>query len=617
MIEPSELEEAGAGEVRLIDADERPSLEAAALGAGRLFASFMPPGPGARGRLALLLEEAVEGALSLRGAAPPGFGASSDLDATLSDQLFRARSAGFRGLTLALPALEGIANLAGALDAEDSAVLRWWIAAAQERAVHLYVDARNRFLGVYGEPVALALLLVAGDAPTHEILPAPEQAASAAAMELSAPLPRCAVLDDFGPLALEPSPPLAPVDIERFTSQPPAVEVEEPLEATAPPPVVGEPATHLEGTELARAMAAIFEDDEAVASAPLTGLDESFDAALAEYARPAGAPSSAPQGGAGGAALDDEAPADEGVSAAGGDERAERVEAPVEPRRSTPLHPRAREQWTEWMRELDGARGPKPLGAIERLFASAYVPLADAVARGLAGPRAVEVLAAWATSFERSYTEAFDALRLRGKRPTMVLDAPEVAQRIGRLHGARSVQLFIIDSLRFDLGLRVQERARALVGQRAALTERLLLWSALPTITEVQLELIGRGPAGLKDLVGEVEAARPVVRGRSAATIRRLKAGHRELYKLDLVESRLAEAGGPLAERLDDLADEVAESLAAHLLGLPPRTLVMVFGDHGFVLDPLDGGTAAARQGGATPDEVLVPGFAWLTGDVH
>jgi hypothetical protein len=53
------------------------------------------------------------------------------------------------------------------------------------------------------------------------------------------------------------------------------------------------------------------------------------------------------------------------------------------------------------------------------------------------------------------------------------------------------------------------------------------------------------------------------------------------------------------------------------MLKLPPKTLVFVFGDHGFVLDPLDGGTTRGRSGGASPEEVLVPAFAWLVGSVH
>ena len=99
----------------------------------------------------------------------------------------------------------------------------------------------------------------------------------------------------------------------------------------------------------------------------------------------------------------------------------------------------------------------------------------------------------------RSYSEAFDALKLRGKRPTMVLDIPDLAHRIGRLHGARAVQLVLVDGMRFDLGLGVQDRLSGLLGRNAALTERLLVWAALPSTTAVQLELLGKGPAGLRE----------------------------------------------------------------------------------------------------------------------
>src|SRR5262249_22829451 len=160
---------------------------------------------------------------------------------------------------------------------------------------------------------------------------------------------------------------------------------------------------------------------------------------------------------------------------------------------------------------------------------TSYVPLADAVLRGIAGSEAQRALATWSQSFEQSYREAFDALRVRGKRPTMVLDVPEIAQRIGRLHGARSVQLVVVDGLRFDLGLRVEQRLRHALGQSAALTERLLLWSALPATTAVQLELLGRGASALPEFTGSVESEVPVARGRMASTLRRVKSGYREL----------------------------------------------------------------------------------------
>src|SRR5262249_45960704 len=117
-----------------------------------------------------------------------------------------------------------------------------------------------------------------------------------------------------------------------------------------------------------------------------------------------------------------------------------------------------------WATELDAARGPKPLAVIERLFVSRYVPLAEAVARGETDAAARAVLASWSISFAKSYTEAFGALRVTGKRPLMVLDAPQMANRIGRLHGAKSTQLVLVDAMRFDLGLRVHERLRPALG---------------------------------------------------------------------------------------------------------------------------------------------------------
>jgi hypothetical protein len=89
--------------------------------------------------------------------------------------------------------------------------------------------------------------------------------------------------------------------------------------------------------------------------------------------------------------------------------------------------------------------------------------------------------------------------------------------------------------------------------------------------------------------------------------------------KLDVVEARLRTAGVAQSERLDRIADEVSSVLGRLIASLPPRTLLYVFGDHGFRLPDVDGGhaTGPATQGGASPEEVLVPGYAWLVDGVH
>jgi hypothetical protein len=575
------------GEVFLAEAVQKVNLAASALQASWLFAEIRAPGPAVRGRLALLIETAIEEALQQRGAAPPGVGASSDLDASLSDQLYRARQVGARGLALAFGSLEGIANLAGALDAEDSAVLRWWFRAAEERPVRIALDVSDRFLGVYSAPTTLGALLEgkpyaaareeAADTDLRPPCPSPELVASVQAMDLSAPAPAVAEWD--------PTPSHAPTgllaDCETDAEDTPndrELSVHE-METAIPAEVEARlPEAGLE-------LAARVEVEDAPAESDVREAPVSAEPVSAEPLSAAPEPHPEP--------------------------------APVPaPSPDAPLHNTP--DVHRWIRELTLARGPKPLATIERMFVSAYVPLSDAVLRREADERAQEALAQWATSFERSYRDAFEALKLRGKRPLMVLDLPDAALRIGRLHGARNVQLLLVDGMRFDLGLKIQEQLRPLLGQRAALTERLLMWSALPATTAVQLELIGRGPEGLRDpSSASPDSEYPVARGRSAATVRRVRAGAREIMKLDTVEARLGEPGGPWLARLDEIALETAEALAQHFLRLAPRTLVMVFGDHGFCIDAAAHESGAARQGGASPEEVLVPAFAWLVGDVH
>ena len=64
---------------------------------------------------------------------------------------------------------------------------------------------------------------------------------------------------------------------------------------------------------------------------------------------------------------------------------------------------------------------------------------------------------------------------------------------------------------------------------------------------------------------------------------------------------------------LPDIAEGVADAVSRHAMTLQARTLLFVFGDHGFILDK----EGAPHAGGASPEEVLVPAFAFLVGEVH
>jgi hypothetical protein len=272
----------------------------------------------------------------------------------------------------------------------------------------------------------------------------------------------------------------------------------------------------------------------------------------------------------------------------------------------------AEESWRNWTLQLTAARGPQPLGALERLFAESYMPLANAVAQGLDDPRARAAHEEFRAAFVRSYTDAFPTFASTTKRPRMVLDAYDAAARTARLHSARSTRLLLVDAMRWDVSRLVASRVATKLGERAALTDELVVWSALPTTTMRQLETLARGVEAIR-APAELDAETEPTRGRTAEYIRRLRVGPREIHKLDLVQARIQAARGNVLRALPEIAECAADAIVRHAETLPPHTLLFVFGDHGFTIDR----AGVAREGGASPEEVLVGAFALLVGDVH
>jgi hypothetical protein len=619
------------GGVHIVGADGKSEVLAVASLDGLLPVAVSAPGPAMRGRLGVLLECAIEDALERHGSAAPGVDASTDLNTSLSDQLYRARRLGASGLALWLPPLAGIANLAGTLDAEDSAILRWWMFAAAERPIRVLIDERNRRIGVYGVPSELQQL-VDGDGAqsttrtaravgTPDQPPMAAQQVAASCGAASASPPGASRLDGSNPSHTAPS---AARETGVGSSGDGATETDRlrmlQLDLDLAQSAAADDEADLEAARSRQAAASAGARRPETTTAP-GPRDGPTAPAIAQVDEPGSTSCAAVRGSTTAdpsSRLDTPPPTEgPGTTVLADEQTAGSQPQTAGVRPPAPLHATAHKEWRNWMRDLDRARGPRPLAAVERLFVTRYVPLSDALHCGIADCRAEQALRCWSDSFARSYLEAFDALRLRDNRPTMVLDVPDLALRIARLHGARSIQLLMVDGMRFDVGLRVHEYVRSLLGQSAALTEKLLLWAALPSTTSVQLELLRRGPRGLQQFVANDVAELPIARGRNATTLRRLKSGHRELLKLDVVEARMTEPGGPLAARLDAVSLEAAEAIATHFLNLPQRTLVVLFGDHGFRIKTHADGSWTALQGGASPEEVLVPAFAWLVGSVH
>ncbi len=269
--------------------------------------------------------------------------------------------------------------------------------------------------------------------------------------------------------------------------------------------------------------------------------------------------------------------------------------------------------------ELEAARGPKPMRTILDLFMTRYTPLLSALNQGERDGFVRAAVDNFRSNFEHSYRESFASMRVTGKRPPMVFDAPDVAAKIARLNGARAVRLLLVDAMSFDLGERMNALLKERIGTHSICVDQALLWSALPTVTAQQLALLARGVDGLREDPEAKGDEHEIARGRAVTTIRRERAGSREILKLDCVEARIRAPGGDYAGRMGAMAEELSQIVAKCLESQSPRTLVFVFGDHGFRIPAAEGGAAALAfsQGGASPEEVLVPGYAWLTGSIH
>jgi hypothetical protein len=310
------------------------------------------------------------------------------------------------------------------------------------------------------------------------------------------------------------------------------------------------------------------------------------------------------------------------VAPAGAKKLATKTERDAARRRQTAGVPVAgpSDYWRSWAIALGAARGPQPLASFERLFVESYMPLANAIAGGLDDPRAVRAHDEFKTGFERTYTDAFATFGATGRRPRLVMDAYDVAVKQARLHNARTTHVLVVDAMRHDLGCLVRDEMATRAAGTASLTSESLLWSSLPTTTYRQVETLARGIDALRAPAAE-EAATESLRGRSAETVRRLRVGSRELYKLDVVPSMLGALPDPslspspahVVAALTDIATSVADALLRHIESLPPRTLLLVLGDHGFTIDR----RGRITHGGATPEEVLVPCLAYLVGDLH
>jgi hypothetical protein len=604
------------GGLAFLDRAERADVHAE-LRARRWLVVNAPPGATSPGDLRRAIDDAVEGALALRGALPPSVDVEAGVEVTVRDQVFRTRALGATGLALAFPPLPGNATRR-ALDVRDGAVLAAWISASQRWPVQLFLDDADRDAELLmprrlGDLATARSVVRPAPIELREVKPEPVIEAPIAIATTIAPEP-----DPIVP----PSAEIVRVDTLGATSEsdPPTQRMPRP-----PPPILAIPRrgvlkkrsrSEAPPSDVAtidpqaiEAAAALMPRVDAAAAPVVIEVEVDVDVDVAIEPAPPRLK----------ALIAAAKSVDPILTLEIDPELIPVVEAPPPPRAAAAQRVVNAAEWRAHAVELDKARGPKPVSVIDKLFSSRYMPLVGAIARGEVDTTVKSVADTWRMNFEHSYREAFSSLRVTGKRPPMVFDAPDIAGRIGRLNGARVVKLLLVDAMRFDIGDRVAELLTERLAGRAVCVERMLLWSAIPTTTATQAALIARGPEGLRDIDPAHEPDPEILRGRAVATVRRERLGSREVMKLDLVEARLRGAGAAYDERLESIAEEVAQVTVRYIESLPPRTLLFFFGDHGFRLPSSPDGrtTGPATQGGVSPEEVLVPGQAWLIGGVH
>lgn len=193
----------------------------------------------------------------------------------------------------------------------------------------------------------------------------------------------------------------------------------------------------------------------------------------------------------------------------------------------------------------------------------------------------------------------------------MVRDIFEVAQRWLNQYRARNFQILLVDSMRFDLGQRLNETLEQRLGGQGVCRDQSLLWAALPSNSVAQ-RLAEAGPArpasnGKTPTLAETSSAAP-------GGIETVRVGSRELFRVNRLSDDLSKPGEREAQRLERLAGMLAEIVMPWLKTRAPDTLVVVFGDHGFHWQSGEGGTSVAQRGGALPEQVLVCASAWLLG---
>lgn len=581
--------------------------------------TLTPAPPSARGSLSAYIDASIEARLQELGGCPRSENIGLDPERILEDQLYRARLLGYRHMSVTLGSLRALTE-DGVLTPSDSQTLAWWRdASRRQRELRFALSADDREVLGYALPARLDSLwgeLFETSQPAPEAQPA--VASRPTAVSLVEPsVPRAPVnlrtamrallseaSEDHAAPALEQAPATtSPSARVRAAGPSPKVAT------TAQSPVqAAEPSSELKVAEDVLGSAAQSLDADAPAT---TG-----EIASEPGSQPANAQSTDVTAQLAASHAREQAAVHPGPATPIGVEApAASLEAPLETHASDdePAPASATEglavtdRVAHWLEQLQAAEGGQSYADLEQLFSQSYLPLRQAVLDGHGSPACARQLAQFSSNFAGSYARAFEALRSRGKRPSMVLDAPQLAFRLARQHAAPKHHLLLVDAMRFDIGARVEERLQLQLLGFASCVARGTLWAALPADTATQLELLARGADGLRHLSGGISESQLLASGLDMRKPRPMRVGPHHLYKLDAVQYQVTHVDGPFTStRLMQCSADAAVSIGRFIRAQAPGTLVFVFGDHGFNAD---------GSSEPSPEQVLVGYQAWLVRD--
>jgi hypothetical protein len=205
---------------------------------------------------------------------------------------------------------------------------------------------------------------------------------------------------------------------------------------------------------------------------------------------------------------------------------------------------------------------------------------------------AEKLLSSLSRDFSEFYRQALPALETgEGKRPKQVEDLPSLSPKRGMIPEGGARVYVLLDGMRWDLWVYIKENLFEPLANQLRILQEGVLWAHLPSSTPRQMECFDRA----------MESA--------SGPGKRVK---EEVWKIEGIDERIHTERGDLEHLFRNVLQCLQLDLAPRLQGLPARTPLLFFSDHGFIENPRFAKadkyrTSRYSHGESSPFEVIVP----------